>query len=709
MDYAYTIQGWIKSVNGEEVDEATMMGADGNSDPLASTNINQHGARDAFGYSLSYFEDDYHSSNTAMLNHSKGANPNLAANIYNGNIGSMFTALSDENENAIGTHQTKYTYDQLNRIMSMQGFDRTVGAPESGSNYMAEYEYDENGNLTYLLRIAGSSGVIDKLSYVYDDPVNGGFNNRLTQVQDDEGQVLSVDLDDQSPNNYEYDEIGQLIKDDAEKISSINWTVNNKVDFIEYQPGEAIETIQFEYGAMGNRISKRVYSALSDSVITTYYILDAQGNSMSKYKLYENVGSNSANNLYLSERNIYGSSRVGMEKIGEIIASSDPGNIDINTDVAMITGDKFFEMSNHLGNVLQVVTDNKLPENDGNGFVDHYLADVVSYSDYYPGGMIMPGRSGNSNSYDYGFNGMEKDDEVKGSGNSYDFGARMYDPRVMRWLSRDPKSKKYPGLTPYNFVDNSPIYLIDPDGKEIIISKHMNPETGNQEVKISLNGVVSFDHFSTTVSEKSKDKYVNKLNKSLKEVYSKEFEGMSVTFESNMTLKTENNEIKEEDHVIYMVNLHTGDYKIDKDNVGGFVNQLGGKSAYFPKSRDKHAAAHEIGHWLGLGHPKDIAKIIDSNAEFADVIEGYGAFKGWTADKAFDEFSYDNIMHHPNDPGTKPGGGDNFDEVQVEMIMSVFELLNTGSNEFNMEDNSNSQNMKVLHDNARTLVEGSDE
>ena len=469
MDYAYTIQGWIKSVNGEEVDEQTMMGADGNNDPLATTNINQHGARDAFGYSLSYFEDDYNSSNTTMLNHSKGANPNLAADIYNGNIGSMFTALSDQNESAIGTHQTKYTYDQLNRIKSMRGFDRTVGVPEAASNYSTEYQYDENGNLTSLLRKAGASGAIDELSYVYDDPVNGGFNNRLTQVQDTEGQVLPVDLDNQSPNNYEYDEIGQLIKDDAEKIASINWTANNKIDFIEYQQGEAIETIQFEYGAMGNRISKRVYSVLSDSVITTYYILDAQGNPMSTYKLYGNVGSNSDDNLYLSERNIYGSERVGMEKIGEIIASSNVLNVNINTDIAVITGDKFFEMSNHLGNVLQVVTDNKLPEPDGQNGVDHYVADVVSYSDYYPFGMQMPGRNGNSSEYDYGFNGMLKDDEIKGEGNSYDFGARLYDPRVGRWLSRDAHERDYAHLTPYNFVNGMVINAIDPDGNDIII------------------------------------------------------------------------------------------------------------------------------------------------------------------------------------------------------------------------------------------------
>lgn len=87
---------------------------------------------------------------------------------------------------------------------------------------------------------------------------------------------------------------------------------------------------------------------------------------------------------------------------------------------------------------------------------------------YYPFGMVMPGRNYTSASgYRYGFNGMEKDDEVKGNNNSLDFGARIYDPRIGRWLSMDPLQKKYPGLSPYNFVANSPIIFVDPDGRAI--------------------------------------------------------------------------------------------------------------------------------------------------------------------------------------------------------------------------------------------------
>jgi RHS repeat-associated protein len=60
---------------------------------------------------------------------------------------------------------------------------------------------------------------------------------------------------------------------------------------------------------------------------------------------------------------------------------------------------------------------------------------------------------------------MEKDDEVKGQGNSYDFGARIYDPRVGRFLSLDPLIKDFPNLSPYAYAANNPTLYVDEDGK----------------------------------------------------------------------------------------------------------------------------------------------------------------------------------------------------------------------------------------------------
>jgi RHS repeat-associated protein len=76
-------------------------------------------------------------------------------------------------------------------------------------------------------------------------------------------------------------------------------------------------------------------------------------------------------------------------------------------------------------------------------------------------------RKSSAGVYRYGFNGMEKDDEVKGNSNSYDFGARMYDNRLGRWLSLDAYAVDYPSLSDYSFVANSPLMYVDPDGNKI--------------------------------------------------------------------------------------------------------------------------------------------------------------------------------------------------------------------------------------------------
>ena len=83
--------------------------------------------------------------------------------------------------------------------------------------------------------------------------------------------------------------------------------------------------------------------------------------------------------------------------------------------------------------------------------------------------MLMPGRKFSAGSgYRYGFNGKEKSDEVYGEGNVYDYGARIQDPRLGRWLSVDPLQLKYTDLSPYQYCANSPISAKDPDGRLII-------------------------------------------------------------------------------------------------------------------------------------------------------------------------------------------------------------------------------------------------
>ncbi|SRR6266487_6761156 len=81
--------------------------------------------------------------------------------------------------------------------------------------------------------------------------------------------------------------------------------------------------------------------------------------------------------------------------------------------------------------------------------------------------MIIPGRSYTvGNGYRYGFNGKEMDNEVRGEGNQQDYGMRIYDPRVGKFLSVDPLTGKFPFYSPYQYAGNCPIRFVDLDGAE---------------------------------------------------------------------------------------------------------------------------------------------------------------------------------------------------------------------------------------------------
>jgi len=114
--------------------------------------------------------------------------------------------------------------------------------------------------------------------------------------------------------------------------------------------------------------------------------------------------------------------------------------------------------------------------------------------------MLMPGRKysiANTN-YRYGFNGKELDREDP---IQYDYGFRIYDPRLGKFKSIDPLTKSYPWLTPYQFSGNSPIRFIDLDGAEIFdpltkwfatdaaITITTKPKSGKAKVYGTIMGV----------------------------------------------------------------------------------------------------------------------------------------------------------------------------------------------------------------------------
>ncbi|WP_185974351.1 RHS repeat domain-containing protein [Litoribacter populi] len=113
-------------------------------------------------------------------------------------------------------------------------------------------------------------------------------------------------------------------------------------------------------------------------------------------------------------------------------------------------GGKRYELSNHLGNVLAVVTDNIRMDSDST------WAQVRALTDYYPFGLAMEGRGYQDTTvYRYGFNGKENDSET----GTQDYGFRIYDPKIAKFLSVDPLTSTFPWWT------NEEFNLTAKDGK----------------------------------------------------------------------------------------------------------------------------------------------------------------------------------------------------------------------------------------------------
>jgi RHS repeat-associated protein len=111
-----------------------------------------------------------------------------------------------------------------------------------------------------------------------------------------------------------------------------------------------------------------------------------------------------------------------------------------------------------------------------------FQVDLLSKSEYFPYGMKIEELGWNAEGVEprYGYNGKEKDNEVKGESNSLDFGARIYDPRGARFLSQDPLKSQFAFQSPFIFASDKPINSIDKDGeKEHIMIFHQVNKQGN--------------------------------------------------------------------------------------------------------------------------------------------------------------------------------------------------------------------------------------
>jgi RHS repeat-associated protein len=487
--------------------------------------------------------------------------------LYNGNIaGWMWN--SRDNTGAMKTRLgSVYRYDQLNRLRvdSVHTWSGTNWTANT-QNWLSYYSYDADGNIQTLARFDNGGNQFDNLTYNY---LETGKPNRLTHIDDPLGKNAPLnDLDDQSANNYAYDATGNLTQDVSENIQTggISWTPYNKIDRIVKLTGGGAQIMKlaYLYDASGNRVIKDHYATdTSSSPSRTFYIRDAQGNVMGIFK-------RASGETYAErqETPIYGSARLGVSYKGALHTAVATDTLaQYNTLYTRELRLRGYEFTDHLGNVRATVSDMLLPR--GSGVFD---ADLRTLTDYYPFGMTMLGRSYEAAGIDghrYGYNGKENDNEVKGEGNQQDYGARIYDPRVGRWLSVDPLMIKYPSLSPYNSVANSPIFYVDPDGREIKVASEV--VDGKTIITITVSGQL-VNESSTSYTAEQLQAFADRLASSIASSLTGSESDVSWRGIANITAATDESSLSPSDHAFRIVD---GD-KIP-DGSGGFrpVGTLG--------------------------------------------------------------------------------------------------------------------------------------
>ncbi|MBI5539819.1 MAG: hypothetical protein HY951_07155, partial [Bacteroidia bacterium] len=391
QDYAYTIQGWLKGVNSNTLLAKRDIGKDGFIDPLR-LNKDAITSRDALGYSLNYYLNDYSSVNNTIapidnfiastsLATYLYSNSGTAPSLFNGNISSMISSINQYNTGTLNLEIVPYLsafkYDQLNRLKTSSTYsdiniaNNEWGIGFSDNSFATKYSYDYNGNIDTLKRTSAGGISIDNLKYFYPNTSTFMRNtNRLTTVLDPLGNVTGSDIGDQ---NYGYDELGNLKINQQEGIEEIRWSNTGKVREVLRESAcihpHVCDDLEYKYDAMGNRITKIVKefgSTSNNGGIDdparwnyTYYIHDPSGNVMATYS---KVGINTGGitpGLYLDEQYIYGSSRLGL-KTPTVVTPYN--NLPSTQLYSTVKGKKMYELNNHLGNVMTVISDRKIPE-----------------------------------------------------------------------------------------------------------------------------------------------------------------------------------------------------------------------------------------------------------------------------------------------------------------------------------------------------------
>jgi RHS repeat-associated protein len=479
VDYAYNSVGFLTGINAPSLNGTTNAACTlPFANPTGSLDDN-----DLFSLDMRY-----DNPTAAFAPTGTAATPQ-----YGGNIAQMIWQVRGKQKQVY-----TYQYDHLNRLTEANYSElNTANVKVDNLNkYMEKLTYDVRGNIKTLQRNGAIDvttcqfGTIDNLQYFYnnDDTESADFSprNRLRRVS--ESSLTNKGYKRQGAGGeYTYDANGNLKTDPNKGITNIVYNYLNLPERVEFGANKRIEWL---YDAGGRKLRKTTYStdcaqpptAINGQPIAAGTYTGATLTSVGQVAAGTTVILNANCKIELNPGFV--AEATGASYFEASIPTTVTGDktdyadgIEYNNGtlqsiyhsegrVTTINGALKYEyaLKDHLGNTRLMFSDK-----DNNGIISQHanqeLSEVSQENHYYAFGMAMEGNWMNTPSVldnKYQYNGKELNEDFGLNWN--DYGARFYDATLGKWNSVDPMADAYQAFSPYAYVLNNPIRLIDPNG-----------------------------------------------------------------------------------------------------------------------------------------------------------------------------------------------------------------------------------------------------
>ncbi|MGJ1421022.1 RHS repeat domain-containing protein [Sphingobacterium spiritivorum] len=347
------------------------------------------------------------------------------------------------------------SYNEIGQLRT-----KTVGADQQGNNPVntTDYRYNERGWMTS----STSPHFSQQLSY--QDPVKGAaaqWNGNISEQQWGATTTLNQHF------VYSYDKLNRLTNGSSptsgmseilnyDDMGNITQLTRDGSGISYSYTGNRLHTVSglingsYSYDENGNAKTDRMGMNLSYNYLNLPHQVTGGGNTITY--LYDAGGNKLRKTASTSGQRDYAGGIEYQNGVIELIHTAE------GVAYRNANGDYTYRynLTDHLGNVRATIY-----RNPGTNTVE-----VLQRDDYYPFGLQKsPNPVYGNNKYLY--NGKEKQEEL---GGQLDYGARFYDPVIGRWNVVDPHASLYGAHSPYSYGFNNPIKVIDPNGKDGIVT-----------------------------------------------------------------------------------------------------------------------------------------------------------------------------------------------------------------------------------------------